>query len=109
MKLHAVNITVLYEVCKYVSVKTLYLRYQVPTLIVGRCVLSIQDSTEPQGDPSKTVLHTCKAITLMTYSYIVQSVSLATEPGISLIILPLKRILQRNLTHTTDTHYRYTL
>ena len=40
----------------------------------------------------------------------VQCVPLATEPGISLIILPLMRILQRNLkqlgalqTHTTDT------
>jgi len=28
---------------------------------------------------------------------------LATEPGISLIILPLIRILQRNLKRTTDT------
>ena len=32
----------------------------------------------------------------------IHSVPLATEPGISLIILPLMRILQRNLTHTTD-------
>jgi hypothetical protein len=39
----------------------------------------------------------------------VQGVPLANEPGISLIILPLKRILQRNLTHTTDTHYRHAL
>ena len=31
------------------------------------------------------------------------SVPLATEPGISLIILPLMRILQRNLKRTTDT------
>ena len=36
------------------------------------------------------------------YTYI-QNVPLATEPGISLIILPLMRILQRNLTHATDT------
>ena len=33
----------------------------------------------------------------------IQSVPLATEPGISLIILPLMRILQRNLKRTTDT------
>ena len=32
-----------------------------------------------------------------------QGVPLATEPGISLIILPLMRILQRNLKRTTDT------
>ena len=32
-----------------------------------------------------------------------KSVPLATEPGISLIILPLTRILQRNLKRTTDT------
>ena len=45
---------------------------------------------------------------------IIQSAPLATEPGISLIVLPLIRILHRNLTHTlqtrtTDTHYRHTL
>jgi len=34
---------------------------------------------------------------------VVQCVPLATEPGISLIILPLMRILQRNLKRTTDT------
>jgi len=33
----------------------------------------------------------------------IQCVPLATEPGISLIILPLLRILQRNLKRTTDT------
>ena len=33
----------------------------------------------------------------------IQCVSLATEPGISLVILPLMRILQRNLKQTTDT------
>ena len=33
----------------------------------------------------------------------IQGVPLATEPGISLIILPLMRILQRNLKRTTDT------
>jgi len=31
-----------------------------------------------------------------------QGVPLATEPGISLIILPIMRILQRNLRRTTD-------
>ena len=40
------------------------------------------------------------------YIYI-QRVPLATEPGISLIILPLMRILQRNLTRTKDTHHRH--
>jgi len=33
----------------------------------------------------------------------IQCVPLATEPGITLIILPLMRILQRNLKQTTDT------
>ena len=33
----------------------------------------------------------------------IQGVPLATEPDISLIILPLMRILQRLQTHTTDT------
>ena len=40
---------------------------------------------------------------------ILQSVPLATEPGISLIILPLMRILKRNLKRATDTHYSHTL
>ena len=35
--------------------------------------------------------------------HIIQCVPLATEPDISLIILPLMRILQRNLKRTTDT------
>ena len=34
---------------------------------------------------------------------IVQGVPLVTEPGISLIVIPLMRILQRIQTHTTDT------
>jgi len=38
---------------------------------------------------------------------IIQNVLLATEPGISLIILPLMRILKRNLKRTTDTHCRH--
>jgi len=33
----------------------------------------------------------------------IQCVPLATEPGVSLIMLPLMRILQRNLKRTTDT------
>jgi len=44
----------------------------------------------------------CK--TLDTYtSFVILGVPLATEPGISLIILPLMRILRRLQTHTTDT------
>jgi len=40
------------------------------------------------------------------YIYIyTQCVPLATEPGICLIILPLMRILQRNLKRTTDTFF----
>jgi len=35
--------------------------------------------------------------------HLIVCVPLATEPGISLIILPLVRILQRNLKRTTDT------
>ena len=58
-----------------------------------------------------SLLFTCFNEPGMLYNYIamthsqddIQSVPLATEPGISLIILPLMRILQRNLTHTTDT------
>ena len=37
------------------------------------------------------------------YLDLIECVPLATEPGISLIILPLMRILQRNLKRTTDT------
>jgi len=37
--------------------------------------------------------------------YKIQCVPLATEPGISLIILPLMSILQRNLKRTTDTFF----
>jgi len=36
-------------------------------------------------------------------------VSHSLPNGISLIILSLMRILQRNLKRTTDTHYRHTL
>jgi len=36
-------------------------------------------------------------------AHIIQYVPRATQPGISLIILPLMRILQRNLKRTTDT------
>ena len=46
-------------------------------------------------------------VTTLQYFTIVQGVPLATEPGISLIILPLMRILQRNLKRTytyTNTH-----
>jgi len=42
-----------------------------------------------------------------TIKTLIQGVPLATEPGISLIMLPLMRILQRNLKRTTDTHYRH--
>ena len=45
---------------------------------------------------------TCDPISF-TYTGFIQSVPLATELDISLIILPLRRILERNLTHTTDT------
>jgi len=40
---------------------------------------------------------------LHKYHRWIQGVPLATEPGISLIILQLMRILQRNLKRTTDT------
>ena len=46
---------------------------------------------------------------MQDFSVKIQGVPLATEPGISLIILPLMRILQRNLKRTTDTQYRHTL
>ena len=38
---------------------------------------------------------------------IIQCLPLVTEPGTSLIILPLMRILLQNLKRTTDTHYRH--
>ena len=37
---------------------------------------------------------------LLNYEQIIQCVPLATEPSISLIILPLMRTLQRNLKRT---------
>jgi len=37
------------------------------------------------------------------YVEVVSGVPLATEPGVGLVILPLIRILQRNLKQTTDT------
>jgi len=40
---------------------------------------------------------------MQDFSVKIQGVPLATEPGISLIILPLMMILQRNLKRTTDT------
>jgi len=46
---------------------------------------------------------TTEAIYLQIADPILQGVPLATETGISLIILPLMRILQRNLKQTTDT------
>ena len=42
-------------------------------------------------------------LVLSSEAHIFTGVPLATEPGISLIILPLMRILKRNLTHSTDT------
>ena len=44
---------------------------------------------------------------LFSLHLLLQGVPIATEPSISLIILPLMRILQRNLKRTTDTHYRH--
>jgi len=46
---------------------------------------------------TKTLIHTS------IYSIYIYSVPLVTELGISLIILPLMRIMQRNLKRTTDT------
>ena len=40
---------------------------------------------------------------MIIFSDYIQGVPLATGPGISLIILPLMRILKRNLKRTTDT------
>jgi len=50
-------------------------------------------------------LHNGRSLTENTIAdaVLLQGVPLATEPGISLIILPLMRILQRNLKRTTDT------
>ena len=45
----------------------------------------------------------CDSVVFRTVDSLIQCVPLATEPGISLIILPLIRILQRNLKRTTDT------
>jgi hypothetical protein len=48
------------------------------------------------------MFYMCYFVTEYNYirNGIVQCVPLATEPGISLIILPLMRILQRNLKRT---------
>ena len=43
------------------------------------------------------------SLVLRLMNGVIQCVPLATEPGISLIVLPLMRILQRNLKRTTDT------
>ena len=48
----------------------------------------------------------CMCMCVYVYVYVyVQCVSLAIEPGIPLIILPLMRILQLNQTHTTETSF----
>ena len=44
-----------------------------------------------------------KSVLFVMCIFIIQCVPLATEPGITLIILPLMRILQRNLKRSTDT------
>jgi len=44
-----------------------------------------------------------KCLTFREPCIVIQCVPLATEPGISLIILPLIRTLQRNLKLITDT------
>jgi hypothetical protein len=44
-----------------------------------------------------------KSIKCVCDFFFLKGVPLATEPGIPLIILPLMRILQRNLERTTDT------
>jgi len=43
------------------------------------------------------------SVVLRLKNGVIQCVPLATEPGISLIILPVMRILQRNLKRTADT------
>jgi len=40
---------------------------------------------------------------MLNYNCVIQGASLATEPGISLTILPLMRVLQQLQTHTNDT------
>ena len=51
------------------------------------------------GRTANAMSHAC----VCTGYSIIQCVPLATEPGISLIILPLMRILQQLRTHTIDT------
>ena len=55
--------------------------------------------------PSTPYSQTPSALRSPLKCEIIQCVPLATEPGISLIILPLIRILQRNLKRTTDTFH----
>jgi hypothetical protein len=50
-----------------------------------------------------TWLTMCAVIRTVHITRLIQCVPLATEPSISLIILPLMKILQRLKTHTTDT------
>jgi len=71
---------------------------------------ALSQPTAPPRAPA--VWQSCYINTLVinqwafSVNLLIQCVPLGTELGISLIILPLMRILQRLQTHTTDTHYR---
>ena len=70
-----------------------------------------QQENVPQNCRSASLWKVCQILvvqidTILTSErlkviWFIQDVPLATEPGISLIILPLMRILQRNLKRTT--------
>ena len=70
----------------------------------GFCAEGRLDRVAPKRETKRYNFIYLNVVTLinsinLTYVFI-QGVPLATEPGISLIILPLMRILQRNLKRT---------
>jgi hypothetical protein len=61
---------------------------------------SLHDQSVHTTDHSKSDYTDYINIIILLHNIIIQSVPLATKPGISLIILPVMRILQWNLKRT---------
>jgi hypothetical protein len=69
--------------------------------LFGSCVIHI--SYTEYAKIKKKNNSGAKRLIFQTFKKILQGVPLATETGISLLSLPVMRILQRNLKQTTDT------
>jgi len=69
----------------------------------GSSHLKVDMKQVPHWGPTNIRRHCTKSNHIHQQTHIIQSVPLATELGISLIILPLIRILLRNSKRTTDT------